>query len=245
MTKKKWRLVVVACVLLLSVVLFYRFYFSKPDSFPENNQLVQAINSLNPEAEADIIQDTIMLDEQHAFVPFITEKGNRGMSLWLWEKHRWVVSYINTAGEPYLWKIDELDRSSYHFVWNMSFDESIQHMKFFLIRDRSFQVSGDIEDYSPGVQMEKRVDISKKSYGVVQVPTDWVSVMDSYSAFVSPEKSALFDSIFPDHLMLFAWNAYDSTDNVSYVGLQSGGSSFSNGHEHIEFVRFLDEMEME
>ena len=245
MTKNKLWLVVGVSILLLSVVLVYWFYLSKPAVFPGDDRLIKEINALNSNIEADFIQDTILLDEYHAYVPFVSAKGNYGMSFWVWEKQKWNVSSVDTSGGPVIWKVNEMDPSSYHFAWNKGFDESIQHMKLFLIRDRSFQVSGKIEDYSPGVQMEKSVDMSKKSYGAVSLPDEWVSVVESYSEYVSPKKTDIFDSIFPAHLMFFAWNAYDSKGNVTLGGLQSSNSSFHNGHEIIEFVRFLDEMEME
>lgn len=245
MTKKELWLVVGVSVLLLSVVLVYWFYFSKPSTFPDNDRLITEINALHPIAEADVIQDTIMLDEHHAYVPFITANGMYGMSFWVLEKQKWNVSTIDTSGEPHIWKVNEMDTKTYHFVWNIGFEDSIQHINFFLLRERSFQVAGNIEDYSPGVQIAKRVDISNKSYGVVQMPTEWVTVMDTYSQLVSSNESSLqYEPFFYDPIRFFAWNAYDSEGNIKYVGLQSGGSSF-HGQERIEFVRFLDEMDME
>lgn len=246
MTKKKWWLVVGGSVLLLLVVLVYWFYFSKPAAFPGDDRLITEINAHYPEGKVEVIQDSIMLDEHHAYVPFITEEGNYGMSFWGWEKHKWSVSTITTSGNPHIWKVNEMDTSTYHFVWNIGFEESFQHINFFLLRERSFQVTGSVENYSPKVQMAKRVEISNKSYGVVKIPAEWVSVMDTYSELVSFKEPSLFsEPFFYDHLSFFAWNTYDAKGNVTYVGLQSGGGTFHYGQERIEFLRFLDEMEME
>lgn len=245
MTKKKWRIVVGVSILLLSVVLVYWFYLSKPAAFPGNDRLVQDINSLFPEAEADVIQETIMLDEHHAYVPFISENGRYGMSFWSWKKHKWNVSTIDTSGGPSIWKVNERDPSTYHFVWNGRSENQIKSMNFYFLIKRNFRVSDGIEEYTPGVQMKKELKGLEISRGIVKIPEKWVSVLNSYSELKSAKQPSMFDTMFPESSLFFAWNAYDDQNNVSYVGLQSGGSSFHNGQEHIGFVRLLDEMEME
>ena len=246
MTKKKLWLVAWVSLLLLSIVLVYWFYFSKPAAFPKDNRLITEINAHYPEGKVDVIQDTIMLDEHHAYVPFITENGIYGMSFWVWEKQKWNASTITTSGEPHIWKVNEMDTSTYHFVWNIGFEDSIQYLNLFLLRERSFQVAGSVVTYFPGVQIANRIDISNKSYGVVQIPTEWVSMMDTYSELMSFNEHSLFpEPFFNDHLRFFAWNAYDAKGNVTYVGLQSDGGTFHYGQERIEFLRFLDEMEIE
>lgn len=245
MTKKKLWLVVGVSVLLLSVVFVYWFYLSKPTAFPGNDRLVQDINSLFPEAEVDVIQDTIMLDEHHAYVPFITEKGNYGMSFWVWAKHKWNVSSIDTSGGPSIWRINEMDTSSYHFVWNSDPESQIQTLNFYLQIKRNFLISNGIEEYTPGVQMKKELNRLEISRGIVKIPKEWVSVLNSYSELASAKQPSMFDTMFPDSPLFFAWNAYDDKGKVTFDGIQSNGSSFSGGDEQIEFVRFLDELEME
>lgn len=245
MIKKKLWLVVGVSVLLLSVVIVYWFYFSKPDSFPGNEQLVKKINSLYPEAEADVIQDTIMLDEHHAYVPFISKQGNYGMSFWAWKKHKWNVSSIDTSGGPSIWKVNERDPSTYHFVWNGRSESQIQKLNFYLQIKRNFQISEGIEEYTPGVQMKKELNRVEISRGIVKIPEEWVAVLNSFSELESAKQPSMFDAMFPDSPLFFAWNAYDDQDKVTFDGMQSVGSSFSGGDEQIEFVRFLDEMEME
>ncbi|WP_019412944.1 hypothetical protein [Paenisporosarcina sp. TG20] len=245
MTKKKLWLVVSVGMLILSALLIYWFYFSKPDSFPENGRLVQDINSLYPEAEAAVIQDTIMTDEYHAFVRFITEQGNYGMSFWSWEKHKWNVSTIDTSGGPSIWKVNEMDPSTYHLVWNGLPENQIQSMNFYFLIKRNFRISDGIEEYTPGVQMKKELNRLEISRGIFKIPEEWVSVLNSYSELEAAKQPSMFDTMFPVSSSFFAWNAYDDKDNISYVGLQAGGSSFHNGQENIEFVRFLNEMEIE
>jgi len=245
MTKKKLWLVVGVSILIISALLLYWFYFSKPDSFPENDRLVQDINSLFPEAEADVIQEAIMLDEYHVYVPFISKKGNYGMSFWIWEKHKWNITTIDTSGGPSIWKVNERDPSTYHFVWNGPSENQIKSMNFYFLIKRNFLVSDGIEEYTPGVQMKIELKGLEISRGIVKIPEEWLSVLNSYSELASAKQPSMFDTMFPESSLFFAWNTYDHQNNISYVGLQSGGSSFHNGQEPIEFVRLLDEMDIE
>ena len=59
MKKRLWTLIGLGIFVVLSSAIIYWFYFSKPASFPINEQLVEEINSVFPEAAASVIQDTI------------------------------------------------------------------------------------------------------------------------------------------------------------------------------------------
>ena len=59
MKKKLWILIGLGILVVLSSAIIYWFYFSKPVTFPTNEQLVEEINSIFPEAAASVIQDTI------------------------------------------------------------------------------------------------------------------------------------------------------------------------------------------
>ena len=50
MKKKLWILIGLGILVVLSSAIIYWFYFSKPVSFPTNEQLVEEINSIFPEA---------------------------------------------------------------------------------------------------------------------------------------------------------------------------------------------------
>ncbi|WP_019412940.1 hypothetical protein [Paenisporosarcina sp. TG20] len=58
-----------------------RDYFCVLNNFRPRDEN-KAINSLYPETETDVIQDTILLDKRHAYVQFITDEGKYGMSFW-------------------------------------------------------------------------------------------------------------------------------------------------------------------
>lgn len=73
MSKKKlWIFIGLGIAVILSSAIIYLFYFSKPATFPTNEQLVEELRRILPEADASIIQDTIPVDERHIVVPFIS-----------------------------------------------------------------------------------------------------------------------------------------------------------------------------
>ncbi|MFX3675208.1 MAG: hypothetical protein ACE3JQ_12305 [Paenisporosarcina sp.] len=245
MTKKKLWMIAVG-VPLLSVIIIYWFYFSKPAAFPENNQLLKSINQMFPEVTENVIQETIFLDEHHAYVPFMSEAGNYGMSFWVWEKHKWNVDSINTSGHPHLWKIDENDPSTYYFVWNIRPDEQVEYMKLFMKKDRAFHITDGIEEYTTGIQMEHKVLLSEESYGVSQLSKDWVSVIDSHlTNLKGKQPNMFFNTNIPEHTLYFGWTSFNDLDRVTFGNSTNSSSIFRSGNERIEFVRILDKLEIE
>ena len=134
MTKKKLR--VLTGIGMFSILLFAVFswvYFSKPNSYPTNEQLVEGINSAFPDAVAEVIQDTIYVDDRHVLVPFISEENNYSLSYWKWGGSKWEVVSVHSRGEPILWKVDKRDPTSYHFVWNIHPDDNMSKLDFYLL----------------------------------------------------------------------------------------------------------------
>ena len=80
MTKRKIVIFVALAALLIILFLIYWFYFSKPESFLSEEQVVDQINDTFAQAEAVRIQDTVDLDEEHVFVPFVTNSDEYGVS---------------------------------------------------------------------------------------------------------------------------------------------------------------------
>ena len=73
MTKKKlWSFIGIAGVLLFAVIV-YLFSFWKPTPFPSNEQSLDEIRNVFPQMGDGVILNTIFLDEQHVYVPFISD----------------------------------------------------------------------------------------------------------------------------------------------------------------------------
>lgn len=236
MTKKiLWSLV--SFIILLSIGVYW-FYFSKPTSFPTNEQLIEEMNRIYPEATASIIQETIPVDERHVLVPFISQKADYGLSYWVWENHNWKVVSIDTKGKPMLWQLNRNDPTSYYFVWNIDPKDQLSSIHFYFMRERGYRVANEIEYYYPRVQMEKRVSTQEKSYGWMQMPDDWVEVMNAYRKAESAKKSPARD-------LYFGWIPYDQTNKETFPENSVNGSGYSNGEVDLDYLMILNKSDIE
>ncbi|MEW9052689.1 MAG: hypothetical protein AB2392_16120 [Neobacillus sp.] len=243
---KKWVYVFSGfSVVVVAAFFLHWYYFAEPESFPVNEELVSEINRVYPEAVASAIQDTVFIDNKHVFVPFLTEKNEYGISFWAWKGHEWKVLQLDTAGNSVLWKIDENDSSSYHFVWNIHPDDQISYLKFYFVRDRGFGGYKNIYTYSPKVQLDKKVSLEEKSYGVLKVPKDWLSVMKPLLKMETGNVRTIFSSIFTRESMYFGYTAYNAADEESSVMKSVNGRGYGYKGIETEFVRHLDESQLE
>ena len=244
MKKKLWILIGLGIFVVLLSAIIYWFYFSKPASFPTNEQLVEEINSIFPEAAASVIQDTIPIDEHHVVVPFISDKGDYSLSYWVWQKDKWRAESIHTNGSPMVWKIDRNDPSSFRFVWNIHPDDQLGSLHFYLIRDRGYQVTEGVEHYYPRVQMDTKVSLQENTYGVLRLPDDWIAFMDaSMKVETAKQHDLFFNDFFPEQYMSFGWIPYNQADKEAYPERSVNGSGYSNGD--LEHVMILDKGDIE
>lgn len=242
--KKLWSFIGVAGVLLL-VVIVYSLSFSKPKPFPSNGQALEEINSVFPKASAVVFQNAIFLDKSHVYVPFISDANANGMSLWEWKKRKWKLVYITTSEQPLVWRIDKKDPSSYQILWNFSEQSNIEFMKVYLMKRRNYLVSNNVEHYFPGVQMEEKIIISENPYGSIQMPNEWISVIQSENK-LSPSESSLFPNLmnYPQYFT-FRWLPYDKSDKVmNPLELPNGFSSWNDVID-LENVIWIDASELE
>lgn len=246
MKKKKLWAFIVGIAIILSTAMIYWFYFPKPASFPTDEQLIEEINGFFPEADASVIQDTLPADERHTLVPFISNKDDYGLSYWVWQKHKWRVVSIDTKGQPRIWKIDRDDPSSFQFVWNIHPEDQLSSIYYYLIRDRGYHISEGIDHYYPRVQMEKRVNLQEKSYGLMQLPNEWVAFMNSYINTESAKQSnKFFYNFFPEQSMFFGWIPYDQANKEALLDRSVNGNGYSNGKVDTDYVRILNKADIE
>lgn len=67
-------------------------------------------------------------------------------------------------------------------MWNIPPHDKKSYFKLYLLRDRGFLIANDLEYYYPKVQLEKVIEFDeKKSYGTMQLPEEWASVMNSFA----------------------------------------------------------------
>ncbi|MEH7115636.1 hypothetical protein V7124_25235 [Neobacillus niacini] len=247
MTKKKtWALAGLGVLGLLASFMIFWFYFAKPVSFLTNGQLVKEINRTFPEASASVIQDSISVDERHVVVPFISNEDHYGLSYWVWKRHKWTVETIDTKGEPKIWKINRKDPSSFHLVWNIHPQDQVSFIAYYLIRDRGYQITEGIENYIPRVQMEKKVSLQEKSYGVMELSDEWQWLMNAVIEVELKQKPNLFfDPFTPERNLFLGWIPYDQSDKETFPEGSVNGNVYSNGKMLIEHLMILSKGDLE
>ncbi|MFE1245028.1 hypothetical protein ACFW35_12925 [Fictibacillus sp. NPDC058756] len=224
---------------LLIIAAAYLFYFAQPRALPENNELLQKINSTLLNTGAVKVQDTIFVDDRHVFVPFITKNNEYGKSFWIWDKYKWNVTSIQTGGQPSIWKINKEDPTSYRVVWNIHPDDNLKSMKLYLARDRNYHITGDIDIYQPGVLLEKEISL-ETLYGSSILPHDWVSFMNSV---LKLELDKPYVNNFElEQTMYFGWNNGKKYDENDYPRLTQNGSGSQN--EDLFYVRYFDDHDL-
>lgn len=245
MSKKKRLVLISVLAILLVISLFYWISSNNPSSFPDKRELIKEINHIFPEANVKEIQDTIEVDEKHVFAPFISEENKYGVSYWVCQKSEWELASVNTGGDPKSWRIEDGDFSTTYLVWNIAPETSIEKLKFYLIKDRTFHITEGIEYYDPGVQLEELVKLSDTSYGVMPLPDSWSSILASYSDLETARQPEIFSNFFIEQYMYFGWMAYDRSGKELPPVHSLMGSGFTGGDEHIEHIRLLDKLEIE
>jgi len=231
-------------LVLAAAFLLYWFYFSTPEAFPVKEELVNQINLVFPDASPKTIQDTVFLDDQHVFVPFITKSNEYGVSYWAWERHKWQAINIDTVGEPRLWRVDKNDPASYYFVWNIHPSDSISKMKFYFVRDRAFHVQGGVSSYTPKIQMEKEEITQGKSYGIMKLPNEWITTMTSIQKAESASQPDLFSSIFPRGNMYFAFTPFHESGEEASMMNSVNGNGYQNGDITVDFIIYMNQLEV-
>ncbi|MDF2607140.1 MAG: hypothetical protein K0S34_1335 [Bacillales bacterium] len=236
-------------IVILTVVLIsfaYRFYPTKPTSFPNQNQAIKEINSVFLDAKPSKILDTITVENGHILVPFLSENNDYSISYWRWQNKRWEIVSVFEGGEPKILKIKQNDPSTYYFFWNMHPDDQIKTIDFYLSKNRNFIVTNGTEFYFPRIQMKKSVSLQNKPYGYLRLPKEWADVINTEIKINSANQPAFeFDEIPFDQNMTFGWIPYDNQNKEKLPKKSFNGSSFSNGRDVSEFVIMLNESELE
>ncbi len=241
--KRAWAFTLLG-IMILSSAMMYRFYFSNPKPFPSNKQAAAKINHTLLNANANVIQDTVDVDKKHKVVPFISEDGNYGLSYWEWKKRKWRIVSVNTGGSPHIWKVKSDDPSTYRLIWNLHPGDQLSYMKFYFVRDRGFFGHDGMVTYDPKIQMEKKIPLQAKSYGVMKLPNEWVEIMNSAIKMGAAKDPGQFFHFQPvNYQFYFGWNPYNKEDKVVYSDSSIGGG-FTSGAE-IDYVRSLGTKDIE
>ncbi|MBE4910576.1 hypothetical protein IMZ08_21285 [Bacillus luteolus] len=249
MNKKKFVYIFIGLIFVLISTFIYLSYFSHPSSFLSEKQLIEEINSTFPDANVNKIQGIFDVNEKNKYVPFISNNNSYGKSFWVWDKYKWRVAYIDTTGEPHIWKVNKRDPSSYHFVWNIHPDDQLKHINFYMIRDRGYSYTQVTKEmYYPRVQMQQTVSFEEETYGVLKIPEEWATFVRSINDTQLAKQSNLdvfFNQFSWEQHVYYGWIPYDQENKEAFPEKSVNGSGYSNGDIEIDYVMILNEWEVE
>ncbi|RJE85118.1 hypothetical protein D3P07_21340 [Paenibacillus sp. 1011MAR3C5] len=235
-------LIVAALALIAAAVIGYSQSDGKPGALPDEQIMVNAINGMYNQGEVEQLVAVDLLDSRHAFVPFVSEYGEHGMSFWEWEKHEWRLTRVDDNGMPHIWKLDDKDPRKRVFVYHINPRDKMERLTFYLLRDRN--AYGHYNDffYVPRIQMELPVVLNEQNYGAIPFPEEWAQLMEADqkqsravndligSMFSTQQRSMMYTGWIPDY-----WG-----------GKTSSGRGYSkSGGEDVEFVPILNEAQLE
>lgn len=239
--KQRKVFILAAVLLLLFIGAIYYYFFSKPSDFLGEAQLKEVVQDYFPGVEIKI-QDVIFVDDTHVFVPFISD-DRYGSSFWFWKNRKWELGNINTIQNPYVWKIDPNDTSSYKIFWNFYPKTEMRQFDIFLLKRRSYYVSNDVHQYIPRVHLKETIPFNnlEASYGVKSLPANWAKFLSSYLAVEKSKQptTVFFDFIQPQSYY-FGWNPLNAQGEVSYPH-RYDGSGTGYGDIHLEFMPGISE----
>lgn len=240
MNKKRLGLLSGLIIIMAAGIGLYWLYFSKPDSLPDDEKLIGYMNRYHSDMQATDIKAIIPADEKHVFAPFVRKGGEFGASFWTWRKRDWELDYISSAGEPKVWRIDPDDPSSFRIAWSFPPDTGLNRIRYYLMRDRDFFVTGEKQTYFPKVQMEHEIALDEGSYGMMELPEEWKSVAGSLAETAKSSQPDEF--FFPMLGFRFGWIGYDEKGQVFFPDF---GDSFGTGGTDIDHMQMLGENDIE
>lgn len=244
MTRKKCWILVGIAIFLFAISISYYFFLSKPIEFLTEDELIESVSNHYFLSDPIEIQDVIFFDEAHVFVPF-TSMGHYGTSYWIWRNGRWKLEAISTIQNPDIWMLDPDDPSTYYIVWNMDRNTEMTAFDIYLLNDRGYWVSNDVHQYAPRVQSKFTVPFDTKdvSYGVKQLPEDWITYLDSFLKVENSKKpQIMFFDFFEPSGAYFGWVPYDANGEVSFSSVYG---SESTGRIHLHYLSIAPMHEME
>ncbi|UFT99380.1 hypothetical protein KO561_19795 [Radiobacillus kanasensis] len=234
MKRKK---IIISIISLLILLFALGYLFRPPSDFPSEKEL------LNQIPEAKTIQDILFLDDKHVYVPFIMNDNSYGMSMWVW-KNGWRLVADGDIGAPYIWQIYPDNPDSYRLLYNIHPEDQVSSINFYLLRRRYYSVSfNDVHTYTPGIQKHFTMELSKKSYGMIKIPTDWKEMIIDYMKVSKEDEQPILPSLGGPYIE-FAWNTTNQHgEEIQPHKTYVGGFSIT-GSYIINSLRYMNQEEI-
>src|SRR5690606_15362577 len=96
------------------------------------------------------------------------------------------------------------------------------------------------------VQMEETIDFKEKTYGVMQLPEDWLAFMNtSMKVELESQPNLLFINLYFGQSIYIVCIPFDEYEIQAFPEHSINGSSYSDGHIELEYLMLLDERNIE
>jgi len=241
---KTWIISISSLVVLAVAVIVFLVIYTKPTAIPEHEKLVEDINQAFPGGAAREIMDVIYIDKEHAFIPFLSIRGDYSFSLWEWKFDQWELMNINTNGFPILWKLEK-DPSSYYIVWNLHPDDGVEELHMYLNRQRNFfSSSASGKHYYPSVQVKHPISVKDRTYGVMKLPDNWVHILKAIEPTQNVQNSLFTFNHVSTQLNIKAI-PYDGEKGKVFPERSVNGSQYTSGNFNFQHIFIMNEAELD
>lgn len=236
--KRRMVLSLIGLAALLFVI--YYFFLAKPTEFAKTDTYKRY-------SEVTEILDVIEIDENHVFVPVVTEENKYGMSLWVWKNHKWQMEFESSTGSPSVLKLTNSDPSSYKVFWNIHPGDQVSYGEFYLLRKRNYQISEGVHNYYPRLQMKTILDFERTPFGETDLPKEWQDVMEaSIKLEEAKQPDPIFTNMFPVMQdVYFGWIPYNNEHVRQHASATNVGGASWGGGVDIQHVVDMPEEELE
>lgn len=236
--------ILIAVIALIAVYLYYGN--TKPISFPSNEVVIKSMNEHFPTASASEILASVQLDKRHVFVPFKSSSDRYGASYWVYEKREWRIARIDTSGQPYIWKLNFRDPSTYRIVWNLDPRDQLNELQYYLIGERYYSVSEGIHFYTPRIQKQMTVSLEERTYGAIPLPEEWENILsENFERFGAKQPTTIFRNSYSSSQMYMGWIPYHRQGESTFPSNSVNGDGYSQGDSDFDYMRLLNETDLE
>jgi hypothetical protein len=233
-------------LIMIGLFLIYWFMLSPPSDFPGKQFAKSEITDTFPEADIRDIQDIIMLDDKHAYIPFTTNQESYGGSLWEWKKHKWQFLSIDTDFKPRIWKLESHNPESYIIIWNLHPQNNLEILTFSLKKEKGYSVTEGQEIYQPSVQIEYKKRLAEEvSYGFINIPAEWKKfITEENKILPSDLPDPFFDQFYQQPQYYFGWRSLSKEGIDEYPQYPQYSNGFGTGDSFVEQMIYLDKTEI-
>ncbi|MBM7604945.1 hypothetical protein JOC75_002949 [Metabacillus crassostreae] len=238
MSKKKISLLLfIAGLLAVSTYVMYILMVAK--DFYTEEELVEQLPLITPKKE---IQDIIQLDEKTYFVPFLSDDGSYGTSIWVWSFGKWECVGTNSGSGPTILA----NNGNSYIYWNIHPHDQVREWEIYLTSERNYSVTNAnsenrVEVYFPKVQVKDTIKLENESFGYAELSPKWKDIIGSFD--FNPTQSGLLPS---SHYYIFQYQAYNDQQkaiDLEHTFRKGGGGTYTGDYIHHMQQVMLNDLE--